>query len=154
MPDRPPVVYLSARYDRRSELAHYADDLEAIGYEVQARWLTNEDISVDPLSPIDEQQRIYGELAKEDVDDVMAADLVLCFTENPEKTGYTRGGRHVELGIALGQGKVIFLVGPRENVFHWLPGVVHYPDWISARADLSALLRLSPICGRLAEGRL
>jgi hypothetical protein len=58
------------------------------------------------------------------------------------------------LGIALGQGKVIFLVGPRENVFHWLPGVVHYPDWISARADLSALLRLSPICGRLAEGRL
>jgi hypothetical protein len=29
----------------------------------------------------------------------------------------------VELGYALGLGKPVVLVGERENVFHWCPGV-------------------------------
>ena len=34
-----------------------------------------------------------------------------------------RGGRHVEFGLALAAGKRLCIVGPRENIFHFLPRV-------------------------------
>jgi hypothetical protein len=49
----------------------------------------------------------------------MAADAVIIFTEIPNATPAT-GGRHVEFGLALAQGKRVIVVGPRENVFHYL----------------------------------
>lgn len=41
----------------------------------------------------------------------------------------SRGGRHVEYGIALALEKAVIVVGPQENIFHLLPQVEHYPDW-------------------------
>ncbi len=41
----------------------------------------------------------------------------------------SRGGRNVELGIALGRGKTVIVVGPYENIFTWLPEVRHYDTW-------------------------
>ena len=38
-----------------------------------------------------------------------------------------RGGRHVEFGLAIAWGKPVYLVGERENVFHWLPQVRVFP---------------------------
>ena len=49
----------------------------------------------------------------------MAADTVIIFTEIPN-TILATGGRHVEFGLALAQGKRVIIVGPRENVFHYL----------------------------------
>ncbi len=49
----------------------------------------------------------------------MAADAVIIFTEIPN-TILATGGRHVEFGLALAQGKRVIIVGPRENVFHYL----------------------------------
>jgi hypothetical protein len=43
--------------------------------------------------------------------------------------GGGKGGRHVEYGLALGLGKRLIICGPRENIFHTLPQVEHYPDW-------------------------
>lgn len=58
--------------------------------------------------------------AEQDVEDVATADLVIVFT-SPE--GSSRGGHHVEFGLALGLRKKLIVIGPRQSVFHWLPAV-------------------------------
>ena len=60
--------------------------------------------------------------AQEDLGDVMQCDVLISFTERHD-SGYSRGGRHVEFGLAYALGKMLFVVGPRENVFHALEGV-------------------------------
>jgi hypothetical protein len=69
-----------------------------------------------------------------DLEDVRAADLCLGFTELPGALDRGRGGRHTELGIALGLGRSVAIVGPVEQVFHRLPGVVRHSSWGTARA--------------------
>jgi hypothetical protein len=60
-----------------------------------------------------------------DLQDILAADTVISFTE----VGGGKGGRHVEFGYALALGKHMILVGPREHIFHTHPAVEHYADW-------------------------
>ncbi len=52
------------------------------------------------------------------------ADAVVSLMELPRNNG--RGGRHVEFGYALGLGKLMFIIGPRETVFHHLDEVRHF----------------------------
>ena len=63
--------------------------------------------------------------AAEDLEDVLRADCLVSFTEEPAAgvAWAARGGRHVEFGIALAMGKRLCVVGPRENIFHHLPRV-------------------------------
>ena len=66
----------------------------------------------------------------------MAADAVIIFTEIPN-TILATGGRHVEFGLALAQGKRVIIVGPRENVFHYLlPGSQVFVTWNKAFATM------------------
>lgn len=124
-------VYLASRYSRFKELQKYAEVIESAGHQVTSRWIRgNHQISDDGLSAqAKESERIR--LATEDLEDLNAADVVICFTEKPRSTN-SRGGRHVEMGYALGtRAKVVVVVGPRENVFCCLPKVIWYPDWES-----------------------
>jgi nucleoside 2-deoxyribosyltransferase len=109
------TIYLAGRFSRRDEFNGYAVRLRSWGFTVDARWLV-------------EDHEWYGEqdagareaarrFALDDLEDVTRADIVLVFT-----------GRHVEYGIALGQGKDIVVVGEPENVFHNLTGSVPMPD--------------------------
>lgn len=66
--------------------------------------------------------------AEEDLQDVLACDVLIAFTETPRSVA-SRGGRHVELGIAIGAGKTTVVCGPAENVFCWLPQVAHFDSW-------------------------
>jgi hypothetical protein len=63
--------------------------------------------------------------AIDDLEDIDRSDTLLFFSEDP-LVGIPRGGRHVEFGYALGTGKRVCVVGGHENVFHFLPEVVHY----------------------------
>lgn len=121
-------IYLAARYSRRDELAGYARELRELGHEVTSRWLAgNHQISDAGLS--EEGSREERErFATEDFNDLMAADAVISFTE-PPRSNHSRGGRHVEFGIALGLGKFVFVVEHRENVFHCLPHVRFFSTW-------------------------
>ena len=66
----------------------------------------------------------------------MAADAVIIFTEIPN-TILATGGRHVEFGLALAQGKRMIIVGPRENVFHYLlPDSQIFATWNKAFATI------------------
>jgi hypothetical protein len=133
-------IYLAARFERRLELCGYRATLQAAGYHVTSRWLDTGDEFADG-------PRQNAEL---DVIDLLAADTLIAFTEAPG-VGSTRGGRHVEFGIALGVSVVsatfrprgyakqyrILLVGPRESVFHHWRGLEQYDTWDQARAALA-----------------
>lgn len=132
-------VYLAARYSRREELCGYAKELRAMGYLVDARWLLGEHQIHDRALAVEAAtQTIPPEgllFAQDDVADVLAAQIVICFSEAP-RSGNSRGGRHVEFGMALALKVVgyqraprLIVVGPRENVFHCLPEVEVYASW-------------------------
>lgn len=130
-------VYLAARFPRLSELLTYKAELEAAGITVTSRWLLggHDWVGVnDEDIPVAHQARF----AQEDIDDINAADAIVCFTES-SGSGPARGGRHVEAGYALAKGIPVAVVGHRENVFYCLPQVAYFPTWEDARGLLVSL---------------
>lgn len=104
-----PTIYVAAPYEMREEAIFVMHKLEEQGYEVTSSWLR-------------EVHQNDDEHARIDLADVTRANEFLLL--NPEE--YRRagtGGRHVELGYALGQGKYIVLLGVRTNIFHHLSEV-------------------------------
>jgi nucleoside 2-deoxyribosyltransferase len=129
-------VYLASRYGRRDELCRYRSELESTGFTVTARWLNGKH-HMPEHSPTDYQHSENERFAREDWEDLQAADIVISFTE-PSRSGPSRGGRHVEMGAALAWGKACLVVGHRENVFHYLPEIRFFPTWQDA---INALAR-------------
>ena len=130
-------IYLAARYSRREELLVYKAELEAAGHRVPARWLLGEHQAHDGALEIEAAAEsipgIARAFAEDDVEDLRAADLLIAFSE-PPRSGNSRGGRHVEFGMALAWGRPIIVIGPAENVFHTLPGVQRWPTWEALKA--------------------
>lgn len=125
-------IYLASRYSRRYELIGVRAVLEKLGHSVTSRWLNGDhqisDTGLGPTSRLgDDAERIR--FACEDWEDVLAADWVISFTEEPRAIN-SRGGRHVEFGAAMALNKRCIIVGPRENVFHCLPAVEWAPNWM------------------------
>lgn len=121
-------IYLASRYGRREELCECRDVLERMGHVVTSRWLSGNHAIGGMDAPPDGDN---GELsdqaienrkrfAEEDIDDILSSDLLIAFTE-PVGSVHMRGGRHVELGIAIGRFIDVLIIGHRENIFCWLP---------------------------------
>ncbi len=132
------VVYLAGRYTRREELCGYRADLADRGWSVPAAWLEGTHQvhgveaarAVEAGGPVPSEQAVA--FALDDQADVTAADVVVAFTEEPRQSN-SRGGRHVELGLALERRRrtarpFIYVVGPLENVFCALADRAFY-DW-------------------------
>lgn len=145
------TVYLAARYSRRLELVGYREELTARGFHVPARWLNGSHQLDNSGRPIGETGELMFEngsaaadhyrakFALDDYEDVVTSSLLVAFTETPRSNdaGAGRGGRHVELGIALGLRIPVAVIGPRENVFCWLPQVRHFEAWPEFLAGLN-----------------
>lgn len=137
-------IYLAARYSRHTEMQGYAAELRAAGHTVTSRWINGSHqvmLNGEPLGAEREAMFESGhtsmenqrrEFAGHDWDDLMAADIVISFTEQPRMVSNSRGGRHVEFGAALAAGKRCIVVGWRENVFHCLPTVEFCHTWPEA----------------------
>lgn len=124
-------VYLASRYSRREELLRHKTSLEELGYRVTSRWLQGDhQISDDEMSD-DARRQAKAHFATEDWEDLLAADIVISFSEEPRSSN-SRGGRHVEFGAALALGKTSIVVGPVENVFHLLEGVHRFDSFEEA----------------------
>ncbi len=108
-------VYLAGRYDRREELQGYAARLSQLGFLVTSQWLTGHACADGECTP--DEMRLF---AREDLWDIDRAKVFIAFTEDPGSASYQSGGRHVELGYAMASGLDVVIIGPRENVFHWL----------------------------------
>lgn len=143
-------IYLAARYSRREELCGYRSQLEAIGHTVTSRWLNGKHQIDNSGKPIGDNGEALVEdddnsthvkaaalresFAQEDLQDVLRSELLIAFTEVP-RSGHSRGGRHVEFGVALGTQTPIMVVGPRENIFCWLPQIGVFKSFAECLTD-------------------
>lgn len=145
-------VYLAARFSRRDELNRYRTELEAEGITVTSRWLLGGHEWVGTPDEAIPRPKL-AQFAVEDLADLMAADVVVCFTESP-RSGPARGGRHTEFGYALAKGKPVVCVGHIENVFYALPDVLYVESWeaalhvlLNAAATGGVAMRACRVCG-------
>lgn len=147
-------IYLASRYSRRLELCDYRDQLTSLGHVVTSVWLNGGHQLASDGTPIGEDgvalvdgsrfgdpnysddaakaaAVLRDKFAADDFRDVLSCNLCICFTEEP-RSDKGRGGRHVEMGIALGAMKRVWVVGPRENIFCWLEDVTNYTNFQDA----------------------
>lgn len=128
-------VYVAAPYGMRELAKGLAAALEGAGYRVTAEWLSPEYDSLDDRTRSAETLIAW---AKRDAEGVAAADALVLVALGD----LSRGGAHTELGLALGQGKPVFLYGePTGNLFHWHPLVTHCGEDVSALLWAMSLLR-------------
>jgi len=105
-------IYLAAPYPTRDRCIEIMHVLEAAGHVVTSRWLKAPD-------------ELNDAFAREDLADVMSADLLLAY--NPlEFENAGTGGRHIEFGYAIAKHKKLALIGNRSNIFHYLSDVKVY----------------------------
>lgn len=116
--------YIAARYSRLPEMQGYARQLRALGHTVDAEWLDGEHADEDE-DPVFFRAQTFAMI---DLFDVSQVDVMICFTEEPRGV-HTRGGRHFEAGYAYGLGIPLWVVGPRENVFYYLPDIRYFETW-------------------------
>jgi hypothetical protein len=116
-------VYLCSRYSRRDQMRTLREELVRRGHVVTSRWLDTEWGS-RPNESSAAPPEYREQYAVVDMEDVRAADVLVAFTEAPGDG--SRGGRHVEYGMAAAWGKRLVVVGHRENLFHHLPGIEFY----------------------------
>lgn len=117
------LVYLAARYSRRTEIKAFVPLLAENHIKVRSRWLDETLPPEHELSQVTPQSSRNS--ASDDIEDIEACDTLVLFSEDPT-IGVPRGGRHVEFGYALAKGKRIVVIGGQENIFHYLPQIVHY----------------------------
>lgn len=124
-------IYLAARYSRHEEMAGVAKKLAKAGHDVTSRWIHGNHELRDKGQENEERAR----LAMEDLEDITKAECMISFTEDPNDLPKgkrpSKGGRHVEFGVATILGMRSIVIGPQEHVFHYLPDVEVYPDFDS-----------------------
>lgn len=123
---------MAGAYSRMHELIQYRKELEDAGHTVVSSWLDEERAKAHDAMRVEEAtENVPMEaksFAEQDREELYSADALIIFSEKPF-SGVSRGGRHVEFGMALAWDKPIFVVGPRENVFYTLDEIVVVPTW-------------------------
>ncbi len=132
--NNPTKIYLAARYSRSAELRRYRDILEEMGHTVTSTWIEGGHEALKEGGP--ELKAARAEFAYSDIHDLRQADTIICFMEEPRTP--TRGGRHVEYGIALERGMELIVIGPKETIFHEIGEVFHYNTWEEFIANLTS----------------
>lgn len=102
------MIYLAASFKDKNRAKVIANVIREAGIEVVARWLL-----LEKESNIVEEKQQYALVDFEDVEKCQALVLL---------TGLSvTGGKHVEMGMALGMGKPVFIYdSTKENIFHYL----------------------------------
>lgn len=130
-------IYLASRFALQQEHLPRIKLIESIGHKVTSRWITEEPALTDEDDPNIARDR--ADWAQRDVEDVMDADLLIFWAEGPDVPGRARGGRHVEFGIAVVWGIHIWVIGPQENIFHYLPTVRHFDSFNDVLLELEGV---------------
>lgn len=122
-------LYIAA--SSRTAASNVMKRLQDEGHVVTSRWIESD-------TPFHVGSRHYdcnrSEWSVNDEEDVRAATDGLVSISEPDGT-MVPGGKHVETGIAIALGRPVFVVGCRENIFHWHP-------LVSVVADIESLVSL------------
>ena len=106
--------YMAAPFAWKQHALDVSIQLSDVGdYKSTARWLHHH----DTVNPGPNYNLTLARYANEDYEDVLNSNL-LVLLEPVEHTA--SHGREVELGMALAEGLTVWLVGPHENIFHYL----------------------------------
>lgn len=136
--------YFAGAYARRAELKAYADRLHGarIGAFVLSRWLTHECGEADagfsaPNLGSPAATAAAWTHGQRDLEDLSECHAIVSFTGEG-----TRGGRHIEHGVAISyhdnhpwdlsqrtEPIRLVIVGPREHVFHCHPATEVFGDF-------------------------
>ena len=116
-------IYISARYGRRLEMRRVAAKLRKMGHEVTSTWVDSTAKDGAELSDIGATA-----IAINEMNELAGSSALVLFTERFPKRLPDSGGHDVELGAAIGSRKLIYRVGPRENLFHKHPVVRCVPS--------------------------
>ena len=128
-------VYLAAGFSRKQEIAEKSQELENLGIHVVSTWPYEEMAANDGLNDVTEEYLRLN--ARKDVQEIIVADALVLFTQEPTKP-FFRGGRMHEAGFAHGIGKRLLVCGPKENIFHYLPEVEQHDTWEQLKQELVA----------------
>lgn len=132
-------LYLASRFTNIKQVREYADQLKSDGHEITANWVYG-----------GEEGLTFTDIAVLDVKDVIRADALILFTE-PYGTPVPGGGRMVEFGVALATNKRLFIVGDRENVFHWWPNITQFPRFEHLRNHLTRWIQKDTVSTTTSE---
>ena len=113
-------IYLASNYYNYLLMESYRVQLEHEGYEVVSTWHIDVDLKLDStIRKKNMSKKNKGTLddhASRDLYEIDACDIFVmdssCVTET--------GGRQVEMGYAMGIGKIIYIIGSAENIFYHL----------------------------------
>ena len=115
--------YIAGRYVNKDAISDFADRVRETNNKVVSTWT---DEPYDPKVEMAEMTpTMLMLLSARDMDEVHHCHEMIFFSES-DRFATARNGRHVEFGVALGLHKRINVIGPWENIFHYLPGVFHY----------------------------
>lgn len=112
-------MYLASRFDHKELMKVYREYIEKqTDITVCSRWID----SHDHITQV--------QASTEDYEDIYICDTLMFFSEHPT-IGYNSGGRHVEYGMALAFHKQIWVIGQKENVFHYYPEQIkHFESFV------------------------
>lgn len=122
-PYQPLKVYLAAPFEQRESMLCLKDLLVSYGIVVTSTWLTPADGNENNMATMGSKFHECRMRAVKDMEDIRQADYFILYKPKELHRVPTTGGHHVELGFCLGIGKPIIILGARENVFNYLPGI-------------------------------
>ena len=118
-------VYLAASFSQKERIKLLTAQLQELGLVCTNEWQD------EPKSaPVES----WPDFANRDRASVDRADILIVLTDRQSTTG----GYHWETGYAYGRGKIILIVGKRENFFHYLYDTERVVDWKGAKRWLVA----------------
>lgn len=129
-----PAVYVAGMFSMKEYCKKQAAILSSHGFVVTSRWIYEtvpHNVTMKNLP-----DEYHKETAAADIEDIKHAEYFVQFVPTDTELVDTpvrfaaRGGRHWEMGYAYALGKKIIVIGPKENIFHYLPGVIHLPTLV------------------------
>ncbi len=110
-------VYVASKYENAPAVSEAIARIIAIGHKITRDWTRHEQWDWDRPGVTERLARKYS---YQDVEGVRQADVFIMLTYN----GLSMQGAYVELGVALGLGKLVYIVGERpRSIFSYYPGV-------------------------------
>ena len=134
-------VYLADQYKHKDKISLYSQELKANGINVCSSWIEEPhgaDATLKDISKFNKQAYVNRDIAE-----IGDCDIFVLFTVDPS-IPTVRGGRHFESGYAYGQGKPVLIVGPKENLFHYLNDIRSVDTWTEAKELLLKVAKMIP----------
>jgi hypothetical protein len=163
-------VYIASNFADKDRVKERGEELKALGIECTSRWAS--ETAPHNCKITDKPAQYMRETAVFDLEDILASDVVILTVPTPEQLmnltphQMSRGGRTFESGFMYGlmyaslwlrkthqiyaPERKLIVMGPKENVFHFLDGMVeaaNYPvvinlqTWEEVKSYLTSQLK-------------